>query len=132
MQCCRRGCIGPTPLDPFLELFGVLWLISSDGVGLRSILTIPSGLAFFCFSSFVCLVFLSYFIFIFPFFFIFASIYLLFTNAFCLMKFTGNSKKREKLEISDNHCFKSYFWYELVNFRNHILASMLRFKLLDF
>ena len=42
------------------------------------------------------------------------------------------SNKKRKSKTSDNYCFKSYFRYELLNFRDCILASMLRSKLFDF
>ena len=55
--------------------------------------------------------------------------YLLFTNLFCLLKLTENSKKR-KYESSGVHCLKSYFGTNWLIFI--VILSMLQFKLFDF
>ena len=47
---------------------------------------------------------------------------------FCLLKFTENNKKRKSI-TSAISCSYFEFWYEIVNFRNRDLTSMLRFKL---
>ena len=47
---------------------------------------------------------------------------------FCLSKFTESSKKRKSV-ISVISYLHFTFWYEIVNFCNRILTSMLRFKL---
>ena len=56
---------------------------------------------------------------------------LLFINMSCLLESTKIAKKKKVRHEPD---LLSYFvfWYELVNVRVYVLASMLRFKLLDF
>ena len=50
---------------------------------------------------------------------------------FVFSKIAKRTKQR-KSGTTDNHCSKLYFRYELVNARNRILASMLRFKSFHF
>ena len=48
------------------------------------------------------------------------------------MNFRREKVKKEKRSPSERYRSESYFWYEVVNFHNRVLTSMLRFKLVVF
>ena len=57
----------------------------------------------------------------------FSLSHVLLSNYYLLTYFVSwNLQKIEKTRTSDNHSFKSYFWYELINLHSRIFVSMFR------